>query len=327
MFVNILNNIELIENNKTEILNFWMDYDIVKNTLKKNKFDITFFKEKFASKVFDFAISVVKSENEAGECPVINVMLMLFKKKNIPLADIFLICVNLKNALLQFSYKNSILDDKMIDEISIVMDYNFEGVIREYVVMYYKDKPSYKMKKNITPNETKPKTETEINIEEEIETIEEESHTSASDYLLEIDVDMDMVAELNDLESDVLDTIEANDSLTQDSLLESANLFEQYAKVLNMMYEFEQLSYTLTILKDLLATTEFSTLDDDVKRKIKVYLTAIISDLKHWRVSIFIDSDAQDIHYLDKTLMSSIAQLEITLMPQDDSEEDELELF
>ena len=322
MFINMSNNIELIQSNKTEILDMWMDYDIVKKTLKKNKFDINFFKEKFASQVFDFALSVVKSENEVGECPVINVMLILFKKKNIPLADVFLICVNLKNALLIFSHKSSILDADMIDEISMLMDYNFDGVIREYVVIYYKDRYVYETYTDIIHCETTK------NIEPI--TIDEKPHTSASDYLLDTDMDMEMVAELHDLESDVLDTIESHDYITQDSLLESANLFEQYAKVLNMMYEFEELCYTLSILKDLLIATEFTSLDDNIKRKIKVYLTSIISDLKSWRVSIFITSEAEDIHYLDKTLMSSIAQLEITLMPQNNSqedEEDELELF
>jgi hypothetical protein len=292
----------------------WMDYEIVQKKLQTNGINIDFFRDKFASKVFDFTISVIKSKNEIGECPIIGVMLILFKKKNIPLNDVFMICVHLKNAVFHFLHTNSILDDETINEVSILMDYNFEGVIKEYVQLYYNDTsisntPSIKHEK--------------VNIIVE----QENTTTSAKVYIQEVNIDTELIEELDDLEEDTLNAIDQDEFINQKSIIESANLFEQYAKVLNMMYEFEELAYTLTILKDLLNSTDFETLDDTTKNMISTYLSAIISDLRSWRISIFSSQNAEDIHYLDKTLLSSIAQLQITLMPQENNSNDEIEFF
>jgi hypothetical protein len=58
-----------------------------------------------------------------------------------------------------------------------------------------------------------------------------------------------------------------------------------------------------------------------------IYIKAIISDLSMWRVGVFIDKNADDIHYLDKTLLSSITQLQIMLSPQTDAHIAEVEFF
>ncbi len=318
----ILQNIDLIEKNQDKILDSWMHNEIVNQTLRKNGFEVTFFKEKFASKVLEFAISVVKSENKLGSCPVIGVMLLLFKKKNIPLSDIFMICIHLKNTLLTFMHKESLLSEAMIEEIALLMDYNFKGVIDDYVALYYSDT---RMPSKISAETEKKKEQTDTDNTLVSNTLQT---TSAQDYLQEVDIDMGIIQELDELESDTLDAIDSEKEITQNSLLESANLFEKYAKVLNMMYEFDELSYTLTILKDLLNTTALETIDKSMLNMISVYLKAIISDLRSWRMGIFITHEVEDIHYLDKTLMSSIAQLEVLLLPKGEcSDEDEIEFF
>ena len=324
MFKNILKHIDLLEENRDLILDMWMDYEIVQTKLTHNSMDVTFFRDKFATKVFDFAISVVKSENRTGDCPVIGVMLMLFKKKNIPLSDIFMICVHLKNALLHFAYRNSILNSDAIRELSVLMDYNFEGVINEYVLLYYKD--SLIRKKPVA--KVCPIKEADYRVQSNDTTIVEHVITTSAElYLQEVNVDMDLVAELDELETDTLDAINAEETLDQNTLDESANLFKQYAKVLNTMYEFEELAYTLTLLSDVLTEVDFNSMTDETKFMVDIYLKAIISDLRSWRMSIFIIMEAEDIHYLDKTLLSSIAQIQMTLMPQVESEEDEIEFF
>jgi len=315
MFSKLRTNIELIETHKEQILNTWLEYEIVRETLCANTFSPDFFQDKFASKVFDFAIGVIKKEHDVGDCPVIGVMLTLFKKKNIPLADVFIICVHLKNALLLFMHKNSILDEKSLSEMAMLMDYNFNGVIKEYTYLYYND--TYK------PKSCKK----ELISSKNIEKVKENLSTTAEDYLQDIEVDYEQIAELSELESDTLNAIEEEEDINQHSLLESANLFLQYSKVLNAMYEFKELSYTLTILQELLYNTECDGLDRETKDMVNIYLKAIISDLRGWRMSVFIVKDAQDIHYLDKTLLSSIAQLQMTLMPQEEKVEEEIEFF
>lgn len=318
MFHMLTQHLEFLQNNRNTILNMWMEYEVVQKKLRQNKMDVTFFKEKFATKVLEFAISVVKNENKTGDCPVIGVMLILFKKKNIPLSDVFIICVHLKNALLHFFMKHNILSQETLTEISFLMDYNFEGVINEYVLIYYNDSNIH----------------TEINVHtlqknSSIQTplISEKKTTTAELYLQEVTVDMDAIAELNDLESDTLDAIDAQESINQNVLNEAGNLFHRYANVLNNMLEFEELAYTLTLLSELLLSVEFTKLTQETKYMLDIYLKAIISDLQNWRISIFITREAKHIHYLDKTLLSSIAQIQMTLMPQEENGEENIEFF
>lgn len=319
MFHTILKNVALIESNKEDILTEWMNYEVVKKTLQQNNLNINFFQEKFASKVFDFALGVVKSKNDLGNCPVIGVMLMLFKRKSIPLSDIFIICVHFKNSLLLFCEEKNLLNHEMLEEVCTLMDYNFEGVIKEYTKLYYNDRYKHT---NIFQNIEEKQT-----ISSEA-TLQRNSSTSAITYLQEIELDMELVDELNELESDTLNAIDMEETVNQYSLQEASLLFERYSKVLSHMYEFEELAYTLTILSELLSSTKIETIDDETKYMVTIYLKAIISDLQSWRMSIFITNEAEDIHYLDKTLLSSIAQIQITLMPQkEDITQEEVEFF
>lgn len=324
MFTHLQQHAEGFESAKEDILDAWMGYEIVKDALYSNTLKEEFFREKFASKVYDYAISILKEENKAGDCPVIGVMLMLFKKKNIPLSDVFIICVHFKNALIHFALKNNLLTDEVLREICYLIDMNFEGVIKEYALLYYNENYKTRVKNDTgkpifnpvscVSNETEP-----LSVENQV--------VSAKAYLEDIEIDMEMVAELDDLEADALDAIDMNESITRDSLVESAHLFEQYSKVLNQMYDFQELSYTLNILTELLQTTDVEILSEETRSMISIYLKAIISDLQSWRMSVFMTQEAEDIHYLDKTLLSSIAQLQITLMPQVEDESEEIEFF
>lgn len=325
MFSHLQKNIQILELNKEHILSLWMEYDIVQKKLTQNQMNITFFREKFASKVFDFAMSVVHTKNCVGDCPVIGVMLMLFKKKNIPLSDIFIICVHFKNALLHFAYENKLLNADTLKELSILMDYNFEGVINEYVLLYYKDPNILKIDSSQCNNSKKEQIKKREQLA--VTTTPSVPATSAQEYLEEIHLDMEMIEELIELESDTLNALGACEELDETSLEESANLFKKYANVLNSMMEFDELAYTLNLLSDLLNEIIYETIESDTKFMVDIYLKAIISDLRSWREAIFVNKNAEDIHYLDKTLLSSIAQIQMTLMPKVEESEEEIEFF
>ncbi|MBD3825231.1 MAG: hypothetical protein IE916_12115, partial [Epsilonproteobacteria bacterium] len=61
------------------------------------------------------------------------------QKKSIPLSDVFIICVHFKNALLYYALECKILTAEMLKEIASLVDFNFEGVITQYVGLYYND--------------------------------------------------------------------------------------------------------------------------------------------------------------------------------------------
>lgn len=135
MFTELTKNAEFYKFSKKFIIYQWMNHPVVQHTLVKHGFTVAFFEEKFASRVFDHTLSVLKGENDVGRCPVIEAMLQIFKSKNIPLSDVFMICVHLKNAFLEDMLQQNILNALSLREICALMDHNFQGVIQEYTRM------------------------------------------------------------------------------------------------------------------------------------------------------------------------------------------------
>lgn len=323
MFSNILEKIDLLKENRDEILDIWLSFEIVQSVLTDNGMNVDFFKRIFAQKALDNCIKIIESKSELGSCPVTNIMLKFFKNKDISLSDLYMIYAHLKNSLLLFLQKKSILDSNTLTEIALIIDYNLDGIICEYVETHY-NIPNNKPTRTFidTVQKDTPAKTVLSSTQDKAELI------SARDYIQEINIDNAMIDELEELEEDAINSIAKDEEITSDSIIEASTLINKYSKVLNMTFEFDELSYTLTVLRKLLLETDFLTLDIDTSQMIQVYLIAIIDDLRKWRISIFIYSDAEDIHYLDKTLLSSIAQLEITLAPPKDfSDENEIDFF
>ncbi|MHB8100245.1 MAG: histidine kinase [Sulfuricurvum sp.] len=319
--------IDVIEQDKDSVLAAWMSNEDVREVLEYHKIKPDFFARHFGIKVINYAVGVVKGVNKLGNCPVIGAMLMFFNKKNIPLDDVFMICVNLKNTLIAMMLENGALTSQLFHEFSYLIDHNFSGVIREYIHLHYDQTvehrtclievsaPSQEVK---APNNTcNPMVLQDVNT----------SVTPAYLYLQEIDLDMGIIDELGDIEHETLDFIDLSDTINASVYEEVIVLFNDYLKVINQLMEFQELAFTLTVLIDLLNTTGFDTISEENRGVVAIYIKAIIDDLSAWRKSVFVDQNAENIHYLDQTLLSSIAQLQIMLSENDTSEFSEIEFF
>jgi two-component system chemotaxis response regulator CheY len=312
MFDSLKPHIQQLEHDKQYILKLWMDYDIVKETLEKHHFQVEYFADNFGIRVIDYALNVIKEKEELGDCPVIGVLLMLFKKKNIPLDDIFLICVYLKNALLHYLLEKNILTKDVLFEINNVMDYNFHGVIKEYIASYYKDcvKQSGNSSSTLVEGD-----------EEDVKVI------SAKVYASQTEMISDLIIDLDELEDEVLNLLEDHQTFDIVLQMRSNALLNKYNSILNSLYEFRELSYMLTLLTKLLNELSLDIIEVEIKDNIIIYLKSIINDLQNWRKQVFIDQSAEDIHFMDQTLLSSAAQLKIMLMPEERQDSSEIDFF
>lgn len=326
-FHSLLGLIDVIDQDKDTLLAAWMSCPDVHEVLDYHKIKTDFFACHFGIKVINYAIGVVKGANKLGNCPVIGAMLMFFDKKNIPLDDVFMICVNLKNTLIAMMLENEMLTFQLFHELSYLIDHNFSGVIREYIHLHYDhtiehrscllevSTPSKEIK--TTNNTCNPMLLQELN----------PSATPAYLYLQEIDLDMGIIDELGDIEHETLDSIHLSDTINAGVYEKVIVLLYDYLKVINQLMEFQELAFTLTMLIDLLNTTSFESISEENKGVVSIYIKAIIDDLSTWRKSVFVNQDAENIHYLDQTLLSSIAQLQIMLSEGDTNEVAEIEFF
>lgn len=319
VFPHLVKNIELFKNEKPELLQHWMASQDVNDTLSHHGVTTDFFSKYFGSKVIDYAFGVIEGKNKLGNCPVIGVMLLFFEKKNIPLEDVFTICVNFKNAFIDYAFEKGILDHTLLAEICTLIDHNFFGVIQEYLRLHYNAALEY-------PSCSLSITMPSVSSSEELSSAASKP-TNAVQYVQEIDIDYDVLQELAELEQETLASLDLIAGISQTINLDIIDLFTQYAKMIDRLMDFEELSFSLWVLIDLLKTVDPENFEAE-STYLVIYTKAIINDLAVWRTSVFIDQNAEDIHYLDKTLLSSITQLQIMLSPHNNTETiNEIEFF
>ncbi len=107
-----------------------------------------------------------------------------------------------------------------------------------------------------------------------------------------------------------------------------SELFLDYVEVIEELIEFEHLAYAIVSLANFLANLEESQLDEKRVKKLITLIISLVSDLSSWRDNLFIKQEANDIHYLDSSLLSSCLQIESIFAEEKASEdEDNLEFF
>ena len=127
--------LEKLLNDKDIISKIWMDREVVHERLKSHIIDVEFFRSHYGIKVIEYFLDVINGDEKVGNCPAIIEMMEFFKHKNLPLEDIFMICVLFKNTVTAYIFERYSFNQKLFNEISYILDKNFEGVIINYQKM------------------------------------------------------------------------------------------------------------------------------------------------------------------------------------------------
>lgn len=153
------------------------------------------------------------------------------------------------------------------------------------------------------------------------------SKKSAKEYITNLSSEvMDELDEMRELESEMKDTLaELEEHFGLSSLHSLAMIFARYGRMISLLMDFEDISYSMENLSEFLlslTTTEWN------QKKMLILLQAISDDLIQWREVIFVTQETNDIHYLDASLLSSCLQIKMDFGEKGvESEGNELELF
>lgn len=238
-----------------------------------------------------------------------------------------------ENIYLTFIPSNSIecmeLADKLSDEVK-------QNLLCETTLVYLTVKISGDTKISFAepfkPQETKER----LNLSEEDVKILRRSHVdkiSANEFVEEYmeSGSMDEIHDLRDIEDKWRElasevgskkTKEAINALVDTSI-------EEYARVVNRIYEFSAIGYALSSLCAFLRAADDSKIAE-ISPKLSILLEHMLEDLTNWRNTIFVTKSTADIHYLDSSLLSSCMQIDALLSEKvaaSDDDDDELELF
>jgi len=247
----------------------------------------------------------LKSLVEAGTIPY------LLDKNDNDLKDIFLYMLESFN----------IWASHIHSEAESVKEFNhatidFKDSLRHLVDTCYKFKHEYKCTE-VEFLETCPITPDDIAYNSQATT------TSAKKYFSEVELEPEVLDELHELENDIA-FLEYSDIWNEELQSTLVKFFEGYTHALNPLFEFKDLSYSLMLLSQKLHEYK----QDENFEILITLLQSFISDLLTWKKSVLFDQTAEDIHYMDKSFYSNIAQIEMSMGQRDNSsEEDEIEFF
>lgn len=163
-----------------------------------------------------------------------------------------------------------------------------------------------------------------IDIESSIESSEEEEKESISavnfiERLEKEDIDFDILDELSELEDD-LDGIASKDLITMDIVESVSNIVIRYARFIESIMEFHNISSSLYSLSTILGRVKEENLTR-LDKSLLAFFEGILYDIKNWREGIFVYKTVEDIHFLDASFISNCSQIEMFLAPPEEKKD------
>ena len=163
-----------------------------------------------------------------------------------------------------------------------------------------------------------------IEVEKEQELKQEDTYviTSAKDYFDDVEIDSEIYDELHELEREV-DILNYSESYTYELHEKLIRFFDGYTSALNPLFEFKDLSYSLMLLSQKLSEYEI----EENSAILLELMRGLVSDLMEWKKSVLVEQSAEDIHYMDKSFYSNIAQIEMSIEHSEFVDDDAIEFF
>lgn len=116
---------------------------------------------------------------------------------------------------------------------------------------------------------------------------------------------------------------------TKENLLGITDSFILYISVIEELMEFEHFAFALKTLNNFMAELDAQAITTADHKKFATLFILLLDDIEEWRNNIFILKEANDVHYLDSSLLSSCLQLQAIFEKKEASQidEDDFELF
>ena len=123
--------VDFFEQNKQKIIQNWIIYPTLFDILKKFNISHEYYSNNVAAPVYEYFITIINGENEAGDCPVMRKVIDIFYTKGFKVEDVFLSCTAFKNTLNSKLYEKNI-DQTMITNLMMILDANLSSIIAIY---------------------------------------------------------------------------------------------------------------------------------------------------------------------------------------------------
>jgi len=122
---------------KNKILDEWISQQPCSEIFEHHLIEPKWFKEHYASGVFDYFMGVVAGSVELGQCPIMKDFIAYLKNQEIRSDELFTLCTHFKRSVVNATYDHDINTQGLFEEISYLFDKNFAGVLTLYTDTIY----------------------------------------------------------------------------------------------------------------------------------------------------------------------------------------------
>lgn len=136
-------------------------------------------------------------------------------------------------------------------------------------------------------------------------------HLSVEDFLSDYDNIEFLLEDIEDVDELMDDLIlNLDPDILESSIDEINQCLSRYATFCNSLSTFGELSSAISLLKNKINNSKFSSVDD---KKI-LYFTEIIrgtlEDLQNWKNYVFVEKTAKDVNYINASILSNSIQIQ-----------------
>jgi len=338
--------IQELESIREEVADMWIARDKVTALLHFYKLKPQNFRDYFGIKVYDFLIQTINKESLPQDCPVIHVLLQIYKRKQIKLHHVYEICSELKNIILFHFVKrmNDTVDDLIFWKLADLIDKNFSSFIQEYVQedvyeVMHDCKKEYKEK--ITPAipQTAKESKTESNVAanhrfQDIRYSKQERYSSDSLFEMLDETVIDKIEifldNLNDMVLTLYDIEESNSEKSVILMQEVSATLNEFYILADSFVAFPVMVSTFKYLSLFLLEITSKMYDKKEQKQLLImHLIGLTNDLEKWIDIVFIQKLANDVHYLDASFADNVVEIEAIFHKKEieTDDEDDLEFF
>lgn len=136
-FIQLYNAQEKIIAAKEDILQEWISQKQCAVIFGTHNIHPQWFKDVYATKVFDYFLGVVVGKVELGQCPMMKELIEYLKNQEIRLDELFLLCTYFKRSMVNCTYRLGINSQGIFESISYLFDMNFTSVLTIYTDTIY----------------------------------------------------------------------------------------------------------------------------------------------------------------------------------------------
>jgi two-component system chemotaxis response regulator CheY len=220
-----------------------------------------------------------------------------------------------------------------LQPIDYMSDKVVKGIINKYAKNTNHKITDHKLSLKLTNLPQIPKLKNTSKLDEETKDILSKTHfdkITAAEYVESTAIELiNKIEDLSELEDKIDEAIlnfESDPNTDTTKLLSQE--FMEYVTAVDMLVDFQHLAYALKTLADAIKNIKQEQMQEKEVKKFTTLILLLLNDLSTWRENIFIKQEANDIHYLDSSLLSSCLQIEAIFEKEKiEEDEDDFELF